>query len=275
VAVATLRGFALRYLDPFEFDARGVELIPAVSLPLGDQTLTVAPRISSGDWYTDVVEGDLRLLGGTLEMVRMAGAVRAAAWLTGLSAENGVTEGEFWTGGARMSVSLGGRWTGTADVSAQRSPLEDEVGGGVSLAGPLGPGTHLRLDLGRTHRDPLFGTPGSLRVSAGVSLEIGGWSPPETPPVAAVGEPRNGGRAVTFTLRATGAERVEIAGDFTAWEPVPMDESGERWQVTRVLRPGLHHFGFLVDGQWALPPEAPGVVDDGWGRKNASIVVEP
>ncbi|MFW5951061.1 MAG: hypothetical protein ACOCVZ_02985 [Gemmatimonadota bacterium] len=54
-----------------------------------------------------------------------------------------------------------------------------------------------------------------------------------------------------------------------------MERTRNGWTWRGVLGHGLYHFGFLVDGQWALPPDAPGVVDDGWGRKNASLVVDP
>jgi 1,4-alpha-glucan branching enzyme len=80
---------------------------------------------------------------------------------------------------------------------------------------------------------------------------------------------------VRFAIRAPGAERVELSGDFTGWEPVRMDREDGTWSVGLTLPPGTHHFGFLVDGQWVVPADAPGKVDDGWGRINATVVIEP
>jgi hypothetical protein len=67
---------------------------------------------------------------------------------------------------------------------------------------------------------------------------------------------------------------VEILGDFTLWEPLPMRADGTRWSVQLQIPEGTHHFGFLADGDWYLPEDAPDSVADEWGRKNATIVIE-
>jgi len=71
-----------------------------------------------------------------------------------------------------------------------------------------------------------------------------------------------------------GTSRMEVLGDFTVWDPVPMEQTGARWTVRLEIPRGTHHFGFLADGEWFLPDDAPDAVSDDWGRKNATIVIE-
>ena len=47
-----------------------------------------------------------------------------------------------------------------------------------------------------------------------------------------------------------------------------------RWAVELSVPEGTHHFGFLVDGDWFVPVDAPDTVPDEWGRRNATLVVE-
>jgi hypothetical protein len=267
--------FGLRYLDPFEYRAGGVDLRPSLALPAGGFVLALQPRLTTGSWSADSLDGPLRVTGGDLELRRSVGAVTVGVSATGLDVDNGTMEGTVWGGGGDLSLDLG-RWTVTGRVSARRTPLEDELGGGVSVQAFVAPGIEFRAEAARSLRDPLLGTPGSVVFSAGLSLRpFQWWLAPTAPPVAAIGERREGGREVRFALRAPGAEEVALVGDFNGWEPRPMHLEDGRWRLTCILGPGLHHFGFMVDGDWALPPDAPGVVDDGWGRRNASIVVEP
>ena len=71
-----------------------------------------------------------------------------------------------------------------------------------------------------------------------------------------------------------GTERIEVIGDFTFWDPVPMNSDGTLWSVQIEIPYGIHHFGFLADGDWFVPEDAPDSVPDEWGRMNATIVIE-
>jgi hypothetical protein len=73
---------------------------------------------------------------------------------------------------------------------------------------------------------------------------------------------------------AATATTVAVVGSFTGWEPRTMNRTADGWSITLVLPEGSHQFAFLVDGErWYLPPGAPGLVDDGFGRKNATVVI--
>jgi hypothetical protein len=272
---AVASAFGLRYLDPFSYDAGGLEVRPVVSYEVGPVVVAALPRISYGAWSTDIVEGDLRVLGGDLEARRSFGAVTGGVSAGAVQVDNGVTAGAFARAGGDVLVDRG-RWSAALRVQAQRTPLETELGGSIQLTVSAAPGVDLNVYAGRRLRDPLFGTAGSLGLSFSAVVRAVRWSPPPLPAVAAIGERREAGRVVRFAIRAPEATAISVTGDFTGWEPVAMERRPDGWWLaTRVLSPGVHHFGFLVDGEWAIPPEAPGVVEDGWGRRNASIVVEP
>lgn len=269
-----LSGFGLHYLEPFEYTAAGGELRPTFSVPLGSVTVSARPLLMAGTWRTDFATGSLAIAGGELAVQKSVGGVSTSVSGGALHVENGVLAGPFARGGVE-AVYAGTAWTASARLDAQQTPLETEVGGGIGVVGEIRPGLHLHLNAGRNVRDPRLGTAGSLALSVGVAVRPTHVERAAAPAVVAVGEPRGQGRQVTFTIRAPDASEVAVAGDFSGWDPVPMEQTQNGWRLETVLSPGLHHFGFLVDGQWALPAGAPGVVDDGWGRKNASVVVGP
>lgn len=76
-------------------------------------------------------------------------------------------------------------------------------------------------------------------------------------------------------LERARAERVEVIGGFTDWEPRAMRRGPDRWMLELWVPTGVHHFGFLVDGDWFVPEGHPGNVPDEWGRTNATLVVSP
>jgi len=269
-----LGGFGLRYLEPFSYDAAGADLLPVAFLPAGRFVVSVRPRLMVGAWSADALSGDLALTGGSIEVERQSGPVTVALSAGALDVENGVTEGSFVDGrlGARWAR---GDWYALAEVRGQRTPLEDELGGRAGVGWLPAPRFRLHVEGGQTLRDPVFGTPGTVAVAVMVSIRALESRRARAPGLVQIGESSDGGRVVRFSLRAPEASKVDVVGDFTDWDPVPMDRTSDRWTVALTLEPGLHHFGFLVDGQWAVPPDAPGLVDDGWGRRNASIVVEP
>jgi hypothetical protein len=87
-------------------------------------------------------------------------------------------------------------------------------------------------------------------------------------------------RAVKFVLIAPDAKHVAVVGDFNGWDssanPMTTRTPDGRWTVFVPLRPGLHVYSFVVDGDHFLAdPSAPMAPDDGFGssRKNSVVVV--
>jgi len=83
----------------------------------------------------------------------------------------------------------------------------------------------------------------------------------------------SGGAAAQFRVENRAAQRIEVLGDFSGWEPQAMHQDGGAWVLEIPLAVGTYHFGFLVDGEWFVPEGAPGQVSDDWGQMNATIVV--
>lgn len=78
---------------------------------------------------------------------------------------------------------------------------------------------------------------------------------------------------VQFRLEANDADRVALAGTFTGWEPrVALRETRPGvWTALVPLRPGVHDYAFVVDGErWVADPAAP-QVDDSFGGTNSRI----
>lgn len=118
-------------------------------------------------------------------------------------------------------------------------------------------------------------------AAIGALLLAAPWAGPGstgTPPaVAGADAPADAPAKVVvhFRLEAPGAQRVELAGDFTGWQPaVPLSEALPGvWTVAVPLEPGVHEYAFVVDGErWVADPLAPRV-EDGFGGDNSRIDV--
>jgi hypothetical protein len=123
--------------------------------------------------------------------------------------------------------------------------------GAVGLAGALG----LVLVLAA-------GSWSARRGNRALSLEV----PRTDAPVTVV---------VRFTLSASGAHKVAVAGDFNGWDPqaAPLvDQEGDGRFIGELrLPPGAHEYMFVVDGQWVTDPAASERRPDGFGRDNAVL----
>jgi Carbohydrate-binding module 48 (Isoamylase N-terminal domain) len=86
-----------------------------------------------------------------------------------------------------------------------------------------------------------------------------------------------GARPVEFVLVAPSAQSVALVGDFNAWDPAatPMLRTADAgvWRMRVTLAPGLHLYGFVVDGRdWVTDPNAPLVPADLYGSRNSVVV---
>ena len=65
-------------------------------------------------------------------------------------------------------------------------------------------------------------------------------------------------RKQTFAFSAPDALSVQLVGDFTQWQerPINLHKGMDGvWRTTVDLEPGMHHYRFLVDGEWRDDPE--------------------
>jgi hypothetical protein len=125
---------------------------------------------------------------------------------------------------------------------------------------------------GRIDPDPLIRSQSGGQAGMVIGHRLIRFGPGGAPPVASVRTTAEG-PAARFYVEYAAAQRVEVMGDFSAWEPQAMVQEDRAWVLEIPLEAGTYHFGFLVDGEWFVPQEAPGQVSDDWGQVNATIVV--
>ena len=160
-----------------------------------------------------------------------------------------------------------------AKLAMWDTPLGNETTGTISVTVPLGgPNWFARLVGGRSDPDPLVrsqpGGQGGMIIGRRL-VRFG----PGAPTRVVTLRPTSGGAAAQFRVEDRAAQRIEVLGDFSGWEPTVMVHDGRAWVLEISLEAGTYHFGFLADGEWFVPEDAPGLVSDDWGQMNATIVV--
>lgn len=76
----------------------------------------------------------------------------------------------------------------------------------------------------------------------------------------------------TFSITAPAATSVMLVGDFTQWQENPISltkQEGGVWSATVELPPGMHHYRFLVDGEWRDDPECTLRAPNPYGAENS------
>lgn len=79
-----------------------------------------------------------------------------------------------------------------------------------------------------------------------------------------------------FIIRAAGANRVQLAGDFNDWNPsrTPLQHVDlDTFQIKLPLRPGRYHYRYVIDGQWRNDPENHRVETNPFGDLNNVVEV--
>lgn len=288
------RAFAFRVADPFGYRAGAVEGT-AVLRYHGDvlsarlagiagagrsqvRLSTVVQRMRRQVTVTETFDDDLWRYGGTLELLAGGGSVSAGI-AGGLHRSAG---GTYRSAGLRL-LAMPGSGAVEARLDRWRSPDGYQTTGGIAFYLPWGP-WRARGTAGRPEPDPLLmAEPGREAGGVLVGRTVLRRAPETRMSRALYRVVRRGPEEsrVRFTVRAPdGASSVQLLGDFTLWEPVAMttgERAGERprtWTVEVSVPAGTYHFGFLVDGEWYLPDDAPDAVPDEWGRKSATLVVE-
>jgi hypothetical protein len=276
------RGFGFDVVAPFSYRALGVEGGPGIRFSSSKVSASVKGVFGTGWSRTQllpfpnrpgaILEEDLWRAGATADLLTGSGTA-----MVGLAA--GVHDspgGTYRSLGGRVLLKGAGALV-QLQVDRWETPLGGETTGGLALVLPLGDWS-LKGFLGRTEPDPLTLT----EPSAGAGGVLLGWKIGGKDPLPLPGTPLHqlldsGGDRSRVRLRVRppqGTERVQLLGDFTYWEPIPMDRSGEDWVLELEVPEGVHHFGFLVDGSWYVPEDAPDTLADEWGRLNATLVIE-
>jgi hypothetical protein len=132
------------------------------------------------------------------------------------------------------------------------------------------------------HSLPQFGlaVPGARYGTVGIRLALGAAPrsrrpSPESLPAATSNSPRLVlASQLRLAIIGPPAARAEIMGDFTDWQPWPLEPDGEgRWTLPVSLSPGVHHLNVRFNGgDWTVPTGTV-AVDDGFGGRVGMFVV--
>lgn len=225
------------------------------------------PGVGGSSSTAREVEAELWSYGGGMEVAAPLGETTARAGVETTAAP----DGRYRSGRLSLEGPAGSaRWE--LAVTAWETPRGTEGAASLGFRLPVGNGGSLHVWGGRRGPDPLLGIRPAVEGGAGMAwtFSTGGEGASLYRVLGAGGAGR---RVVEISFRRPGASRVRVLGDFTRWEPVPMERSDGNWTVRLRLRPGTYHFGFRVDGEWVVPEGIPGRVEDEWGRANATLVV--
>jgi 1,4-alpha-glucan branching enzyme len=81
-------------------------------------------------------------------------------------------------------------------------------------------------------------------------------------------------KLTNFYCPAPSAKNVLLTGDFTNWQPLPMETRDAGWWFIQVWMPhGHHQYRFLVDGEPTLDLSAAGTTRDDHGVPVSVIAV--
>src|SRR3989441_11057398 len=132
--------------------------------------------------------------------------------------------------------------------------------------------TALVVSGGRYPTDPVSGTVAGRYASAGLRLKTAmPRAPTMRDPQPRSRSPANGDGGAGFTARlevqpapdgsvrvvvhTSAAATVELAGDFTDWQPVALRRAGEdMWEQVLRISSGVHRLNVRIDGgKWSAP----------------------
>lgn len=258
----TVVGSAFTVGDPTPYRAALGEVTPELTAHIGTVHTTIRGHGGLGRSEVSDLASGLWSYGGGLEVGGRAARLDLRAGGDAYRSASGAYQTVFASSSGPLARA---RWM--AELRAWNTPGDVELELDLRVQVPLGARWSLDLSGGRSGPDPLLGSPPGVNGGALVS-----WSPRLGPaPPAPVYEVAGG--YVVFRLRRPEAGQVSVVGDFSDWRPVPMVRKGDVWEVRMPVEPGLHHFAFRVNGDWYVPQDAPGQVDDEFGRRDATLIV--
>ena len=187
--------------------------------------------------------------------------------------EHGRPTGTPVTDRTATVVLTGGAWSlaGTVGVRGEAAGTHAFGGGRIGVA--WGRSLFVFLGIERYPANLLLDAPAGRTLSAGVTIGTGagptrrgGPAPARVPPPAP-GDTR-------LSIEVGNAERVEVAGDWNQWKPVPLQRASNGvWYVDLSIPPGQYRHAFRINGTAWRIPEGVAAVNDGFGGKSAWLSV--
>ena len=223
--------------------------------------------------------------GAPIEATPTLAAAASAPSAKGSSAKTTTVTSEgvaFVYTGAAKSVNVAGEfnaWSTSADALAK------QVDGSFRLVKTLAPGRYAyKFVIDGSEWKPDTGAPEGVDDGFGGKnslVVVGTGSAAPAAAVKTTAAPTSVAATATgdgATFRYVGAaSSVNVAGEFNAWstsaDALTKQPDGS-WTITKKLAPGRYTYKFVVDGgTWKEDPSAKETVDDGFGGKNAIMVV--
>jgi len=178
-------------------------------------------------------------------------------------------EGRVATSAGPVDVMGYAGWRGAPTVSG----LPNTSWGGGSVTVWFTSQAALVFGGGTYASDLLQALPKGRYLSAAIRLSRGRPTVWAGPSAGRALYARDRGQA-DLRFGVPGASRVDLVGDWTGWQPVPMQRAPDgRWFLRVSLAPGVHRFNLVVDGDRWIVPEGVAAVDDGFGGKISLLVV--
>ena len=155
----------------------------------------------------------------------------------------------------------------------RESPSERFRYASTSVSYSVTPAWSIDVSAGQYPTNPLTGAASGRFMNAGISMRFGSARPVRALP-AARGVPAPAAGMTRLSIRAEGAQRVEIAGDWNDWTPLAARASANGvWYIDLLLPPGEYRYAFRIDRvRWTVPAGAL-ATDDGFGGKAAYVTV--
>lgn len=173
---------------------------------------------------------------------------------------------------ARVTLDLSNSWRdGRRATQAGQFALYGSAEYGFT------PRVSMALSAGRLLADAVRGVPDVQVVAATIRLVLLPWHDADdgeasTLAMASV-TPNPAGATLVVVVNASAEHRVEVAGSFSGWEPVPLVRTAGGWEASVALGSGAHRVAVRVDGgAWRAPANL-GKVKDGFGGTSGIIVV--
>jgi hypothetical protein len=273
--VGKLSAYWLDYAEEVNYRAGGVQM--QRDFKFANDALLLRPMLSVANWKSKKVAETYAAAGGTVQWTRpfkeILFQLNGDAYWVG---NNGLARGGYASLGAHAYYVFRGTTVG-ASVTQGLEPDGSDTGFMVWAARPVNEQLRIDFQVAQTVTDPVFGAPGNLGITLSGSWRFMHRERAEPMILATVGNAVARGRIVKFTVAAPShATTVSVSGTFTDWQPVALKRDGKAWSGSVTVPAGTHQYGFLLnDTEWFVPPNATEVIDDGFGRKNVTLIVRP
>jgi hypothetical protein len=179
---------------------------------------------------------------------------------------------------ALVGARLQRGWLELSAVALRRTRVELEPTLGWELGVAVGPfgGARLRIAGGRMPGGRTLYLPYRKQLAIGLELRQPRRRAEriETIPATTDFEVRPDRAGSRIVIRHPAAGRVEVAGDFSGWEPVLLSPTGAgRFEAVLPLGPGPHQINVRFDGgPWEVPAGLGSAPDEFGGRVGVLIV---